>query len=142
MRLINDTPLRSSEIQELLDRVFDSKLYVPLDVRVRIRGQGSSALGATSPDRRHVNIGLSHPKDGYPDRHTYIGLAGAPTYEVWDWREEFVAIAAHEAEHVQGVADEMSCERACVAALRKYRRDHPLRARLVRVMVLVDWPIL
>jgi hypothetical protein len=117
VKIVNTTPHPTAEVGRVLR--FGFGRHQPELVRVRIRGSRSGALGATSPTGRVVHIGLS---GAYPTEHHYPGVRRAPRMTVANWREELVAIAAHEATHVAGGDDELGGEFAAKLALQRWRR--------------------
>lgn len=127
----NATTYPTTEIAELVHFVFEGRPR-PKRVQVRFRRRDDDVYGLTSPAGGTVRAIVFAERETVD--HRYPGLAGAPRYTTYDWREELVTTLAHEAVHVEDpAATELEAERRAVAELRRYRLEHPLRALWVRL---------
>jgi hypothetical protein len=103
------------ELEGLIRRAFDGIDTAGVEVRVeRARRSSESFCGRAypeppkrppaHPDTRYV-VRLTLPSvlrnRGYPKSYRYARRTTAPWITVGDWRERLVALAAHEAFHVQ-----------------------------------------
>lgn len=84
-------------------------------------------IGIGAPDRFPVDNLVSTTRNGVTERHPYGGKR-SPLIEMADWREALVAVAAHEARHIQQFQwharrSEVDAERFAARALQRYRAE-------------------
>jgi len=73
-----------------------------------------------------ITIGIGSP-ERFPRVHDRK-MRGAPSHELADWREALVAVAAHEAKHIEQFREnkrrsEVACENFEAYMLRRYREE-------------------
>lgn len=138
MRILNRSSEPTSEIRRILRR--ELARAHPGTVYVLDRPFGSDRQGHVRYSDRRVRIWIGGTTD-YPYASTYGGprggeLAGFPRVTVRDWREDLIATAAHEAEHLRAhdrgdPDDELAAERHALARIRSHRGQAERRRGLL-----------
>jgi hypothetical protein len=81
-----------------------------------------------------VTIGIG-AEDHFPMSRIHRRMTSRwPEYEMNNWREALVVVAAHEAKHIEQFKEdkprsEIACEYFAARMLRRYREDWPIRRR-------------
>lgn len=133
VRILNRTGYPDPKLQGVVYWVMNEAPSRPRTISIGIRKRDTGITATAYLDRQVVEIGLAKPGwfwkgGGYPNDHRYPGVKGAPPYTAYDWREELVAMLAHELMHVAGEMSELESDRAAVRALRVWRHEHPVNS--------------
>jgi len=142
VRILNRSNLPTAQIRALVRR--ELLRARPGSVLVLERPFESDRQGHVRYTDRRVRIWIGGTTE-YPYTSTYGGPRGGerpgfPRVTVRDWREDLVATAAHEAEHLRAHDrgeddDELAAERRALERLRRHRGRAPSWWERIRAVV-------